>query len=166
MCNDFDEVIDLGVCAGFIEMELAEYGDLLEILSLRNTPLPEKAIKYILKPIVRELKMLHDNGFAHRDVRPENILIKGNLISCLTDFGYTLKTDEGRTLKDCSFCYNYAAPELLFGDEIEPDYDAIKADIFSLGKTLLTLINMNGFVDRKSRLYSRELFSLIKILLN
>jgi serine/threonine protein kinase len=151
LSNDFDEIINLDVCAGFIEMELAEYGDLLEILSLQNTPLPEKVVKYILKPIVQELKILHENGFAHRDVRPENILIKGNLISCLTDFGYTVKTEEGITVKDCSFCYNYAAPELLFGDDIEPDYDAIKADMFSLGKTLLTLISMNGFIDRKSK---------------
>ena len=56
-------------------MELADYGDLLEFCSLYNSPLPEKAVKFFMKPVLVELNKLHDNGFAHRDVRPENILI-------------------------------------------------------------------------------------------
>ena len=56
-------------------MELADYGDLQEFCSVYSSPLPEKAVKYFMKPILTELDKLHDKGFAHRDLRPENILI-------------------------------------------------------------------------------------------
>lgn len=38
--------------------------------------------------------------------------------------------------------------------------------MYSLGKTILTLASTNGLIDRKSRSYSRDLYTIIKLLLH
>lgn len=63
-------------------MEYLPEGDLHKYLS---TPLPEKEGQHIISQILEGLHFMHDNGFAHRDLKPAVSLatriIKVNIIS-------------------------------------------------------------------------------------
>jgi calcium/calmodulin-dependent protein kinase I len=48
-------------------MEYMEYGDLNLYL---EKPLPENEARYITLQVAEGLKLLHENGFAHRDLKP------------------------------------------------------------------------------------------------
>lgn len=50
-------------------MEYLELGDLLGYLDQRP-PLPEAEAQDIASQILEGLDMMHENGFAHRDLKP------------------------------------------------------------------------------------------------
>ena len=49
-------------------MEYLPYGDLHKYL---NSPLPEKEGQHIVSQLLEGLDFMHDNGFAHRDLKPD-----------------------------------------------------------------------------------------------
>ena len=51
----------------FITMEYFPLGDLQNYLS---SPLPEKDTQQITSQVLEGLLFMHDNGFAHRDLKP------------------------------------------------------------------------------------------------
>ncbi|KAM6068870.1 MAPK/MAK/MRK overlapping kinase isoform 2-T2 [Theristicus caerulescens] len=50
--------------------------NIYELIKGRRKPLPEKKIKNYMYQLCRSLDYIHRNGIFHRDVKPENILIK------------------------------------------------------------------------------------------
>ncbi|KAJ5159252.1 Tetratricopeptide-like helical [Penicillium coprophilum] len=81
----------------FIAMEYLELGDLFAYLQSRP-PVPEAEAKEIAYQILEGLTMMHGNGFAHRDLKPNNIMIKSHPPDKwwikLADFGITKRIDE------------------------------------------------------------------------
>jgi serine/threonine protein kinase len=80
---------------------------------------------------------MHSLGFAHRDIKLDNIVLNRNLVPKLADFShskYVDKTSSGETVKSTTFCgsIRYFPPEIL---QLKP-YDPIKYDMWSLGVTL------------------------------
>ena len=51
----------------FIAMEYFSYGDLQNYLS---SLIPERETRQITSQILEGLLFMHDNGFAHRDLKP------------------------------------------------------------------------------------------------
>ena len=49
-------------------MEYLPYGDLHKYIS---SPLPEKEGQHIVSQILEGLDFMHDNDFAHRDLKPD-----------------------------------------------------------------------------------------------
>ena len=74
---------------------------------------PEEAFE-ILKQILHAYKELYKRGMTHRDLKPQNFLIKteGNQkVMKISDFGAaTEKTDKK---KENIFTFNYASPEQI-----------------------------------------------------
>ena len=87
--------------------------------------------------MVLSLKYLHSKGIAHRDIKPQNILVdqKTNKIK-LCDFGSAKKLIQGQK----SICYMcsrfYRAPELIFG---ATDYTN-QIDVWSMGCVISELV--------------------------
>ena len=54
-----------------------------------------KVANFIMKEIVNGVKYMHDNGFVHRDLKLENILIGEGFEIKICDFGFTEKIDAG-----------------------------------------------------------------------
>ena len=59
------------------------FGSLLE----RRGTLPEKDVLRILLPVLDGLELVHNAGFIHRDIKPDNIHIRADGSPVLLDFG-------------------------------------------------------------------------------
>lgn len=73
--------------------------------------MPEADVKQIALQMARALKEVHSRGITHRDVKPENILLreKAGTDVGLTDFGFA--TPRAPTGARCTLAY--AAPEII-----------------------------------------------------
>jgi serine/threonine protein kinase len=91
-------------------------------------------IAIIVSGIVCELEFIHLNGFAHRDPKPENLLIDKDGRCCIVDLGSVRLLDGASRLSDDRSTVKYAAPEL---------YDrkyTTKVDIFSFALILYEIL--------------------------
>lgn len=78
----------------YIVLELAKGGCLFDFIS--NTgAFSEKFARYYFKQILDGLDYCHRKGVAHRDMKPENILLDENFQIKIADFGFAAPV-EGR----------------------------------------------------------------------
>lgn len=121
-----------------IVMELLSGGKLSTYISSVTKKLDDKIYLRWAKEILTALDYLHSNNISHRDIKPDNIAFDSQMHAKLVDFGLST---ENKLQKCNSFCGTvfYVAPELV----TENEYDAKKADIWSFGLTLHTLIFKN-----------------------
>lgn len=66
-------------------------GDLVNLMS--NYDVPEKWAKFYCAEVVLALEAIHDMGFVHRDVKPDNMLLDAQGHLKLADFGTCMKMD-------------------------------------------------------------------------
>lgn len=124
----------------YLVMELAPGGDLLsKIAALPRRRLPEHAVRRVFGQLVAALSYCHARGVAHRDVKPQNVLLDGNGALKVSDFGLSALPDslrdDGRLHTACG-TPAYAAPEVLR----RKAYDGAKADAWSCGVILFVLL--------------------------
>lgn len=60
--------------------------NLYEFMSSQNREIPELKIRNIIYQILQGLAYMHKQNFFHRDMKPENILIKDDIVK-IADFG-------------------------------------------------------------------------------
>ncbi|GMH47909.1 hypothetical protein TrRE_jg12216, partial [Triparma retinervis] len=86
----------------------------------------------LLRSMAEALTVIHEESLVHLDIKPENIFVRGNIYK-LGDFGLATNIENRRIVDDGDS--RYMSPEIL-----NDDYsDLKKADIFSLGCTILEL---------------------------
>lgn len=111
-----------------------------KLLKRLSTSIPEPVIGKVTLATVRALHYLKENhDVIHRDVKPSNILLdnRGNVKLC--DFGISGHLVNSKANTKNAGCTAYLAPERINPpDPRKPDYD-IRADVWSLGITLLEL---------------------------
>lgn len=110
------------------------------LLKRLRVSVPEHICGKITLSTVRALHYLKEkHGVIHRDVKPSNILLdeKGNIKLC--DFGISGRLVDSKARTKNAGCAAYMAPERIEPpDPRKPDYD-IRADVWSLGITLVEL---------------------------
>jgi eukaryotic-like serine/threonine-protein kinase len=106
-----------------IVMELVGGVPLREILSYQGKTSAEAAL-VVLQGSLLGLAAAHRRGIVHRDYKPENVLVNGDGVSKLTDFGIAARADDrpvpAGTLR-------YAAPEQMVGAPATPASDIYAA---------------------------------------
>ncbi|XP_069083283.1 serine/threonine-protein kinase 16 isoform X1 [Pleurodeles waltl] len=129
--------------------------NLVEGLRDKNRFLPEENILQILQGICKGLKAIHSRGYAHRDLKPTNVLLEDNGRPVLMDLGSMNKarievvnSREAMALQDwasqrCTI--SYRAPE-LFNVESQCVIDE-RTDIWSLGCVLFSMMFGEGPYD-------------------
>ena len=126
----------------FFVMELADGGDLLEAIKANETVKETQAGKWFVQ-LHDGLCHLHRQGFVHRDIKCENILLDRENNIKVTDFGFAKKiarNKNGGPLLSETYCgsYAYAPPEILKGIA----YDPCLSEIWSMGVVLFTMVRL------------------------
>lgn len=120
-------------------IELAENGSFSQLIR-SSGGLGEEIVKFQFLQICHAISHMHKNGYAHLDVKLENILLDERFNIKVADMGVSLDVSQSDGLCDSRRgTVTYMAPEvnhLLLGEM----YDAYKADVYSLGMCLYVLI--------------------------
>jgi len=138
------QVYDCGELEGgtpYVLLEWMERGDLVALLKnswKAGRALPLEYVRYYGLSVASALRSVHAAGIVHRDVKPDNILLRTDGVAKLTDFGIAKDishgaielTEVGQTMGTLGFM----APEHLLG------LPGPQSDIFSFGVTLYRLI--------------------------
>ena len=122
-------------------VEFAAGGELFAKI-LRRGPLPEQAARRYFQQLVSALRFCHRNGVAHRDLKPQNLLLDaaGNLK--VSDFGLSALPEQlnNGLLQTACRTPAYTAPEILRRRGNSAGYDGSKADAWSCGLVLYNLL--------------------------
>ncbi len=124
----------------YFVMELAERGSLSAHLR-RVGPRPsDESLRYVFEALAG-LEYAHGRGVVHRDIKPHNMLLDGDLHIKLSDFGIArvLAQDAGPRITgtgDTLGTLAYMAPE----QRLDPRRAGTPADIYGLGATLYILM--------------------------
>lgn len=117
----------------YIAMEYVEGPNLKEILN-QGRPLEWHEIAEVLAQVGDALDYAHAKGIVHRDVKPANIILCGEMRAKITDFGIAkIASMAGNLTTTGQFLGtpNYMAPEQIKGSPVDG-----RTDIFSLGIVL------------------------------
>ena len=127
----FVQVTDFGRTGTqpFLVMEYVE-GSTLKALIQKEGTLSAQRSACIARQVAEGLGAIHRRGVIHRDIKPQNIMVKPDDSIKVMDFGVAKAVDMN-TLTRTGFMVgtpHYIAPEQAMGDAADP-----RSDIYSLG---------------------------------
>lgn len=112
-------------------LELASGGELFDLIYYTGA-LDEKLSRTFFKQIVDGVEAMHEKNLAHRDIKPQNVLLTSDFQIKIADFGSSKRFRNDQLMKTSRVgTRGYQAPELL----LQRGYTT-KCDIFSLGVLL------------------------------
>ena len=162
---DFEE----SVSKLYIIMELAEGESLFEWINNNFTNnknnensqiIDESQIYIIIKQLLLAIHYLHNHNICHRDIKPQNILLKKkndiNNIK-LIDFGLSVKNFENIGENKICGTWAYMSPEMLFNHKY---YKPI--DLWAVGIIMYQLLNNGEHPFYKKGISKKELLKNIK----
>jgi serine/threonine-protein kinase len=131
-------VYDVGEEDGvpYIVMEYVEGETLAELLARKGRLDPDRAVDLVLQ-VCAGLEHAHGAGLVHRDIKPRNLLVRGDDTVKIADFGIarpldaTQLTMAGTVLGTAA----YLSPEQALGEPV-----TAAADIYSLGAVTYELL--------------------------
>ena len=137
---DVIRVLGLGraVQGPFLVTELVEGASLNQLV--REGPLETARACQILIRLCGALSAVHAAGILHRDLKPQNVILRPDGTPVLLDFGIAQDesaealTQTGQLLGTPS----YMSPEQAAGDRHAVD---VRSDVYGLGTILFTLLN-------------------------
>lgn len=122
----------------FMAMELVTGGDLDNMIR-KVGRMPPSMVARLMAPVADAMALAHSKGIVHRDFKPMNVLLTGDGVPKVTDFGLakiaaelgdTMHTQEGAILGSP----RYISPEQASGRPADA-----RADVYSFGVTLYLL---------------------------
>lgn len=100
----------------YLIMEYYIGGDLLTLFSKYDDFLPEDMSRFYSAQIVMAISFLHNMGYIHRDIKPDNILLDREGHARLADFGSCLKVSSIASDGICTIAVgtpDYISPDVL-----------------------------------------------------
>ena len=120
----------------YLIMEFVEGVNLKQYLAQKGPLDPVEAVS-ITSQMCSVLQVAHAQGFIHRDIKPQNIMIAKDGQAKLTDFGI-VRVMEAAGLTNTGIVLgtaDYLAPEQARGDPLSP-----ASDLYSLGVVLYEML--------------------------
>lgn len=132
------EMYDVGEDNGkyYIVMEYVEGKTLKSLIKKRGAlTLPE--VIDIMQQLTSAISCAHDSNIIHRDIKPQNVLIKEDGIVKITDFGIAMALNSNELTQTNSVMgsVHYLPPEQANGKGA-----TLKSDIYSLGIVMFELL--------------------------
>lgn len=151
----------------------AKQGDLFTFMMDGPQGQLDRHLYDILRTITLDLKALHDIGYAHRDVKPENILVMEDhegIFGQLSDFGFAVERDDELRLEGGTRLYlplEAMVHECEHRDMYQAVEEAKLGDIYALGLVFYSLLTkeftmFQAAVDTNGAMTAKELESYAK----
>ena len=120
----------------FLALELAK----VDFLALQRVDgvFSEKAARYFFKQLLRGLEHCHQSGIAHRDIKPQNLLLGRDLELKLSDFGFAHDLNKnGETCSQLMGTDGFISPQI---HSQSGSYSPVSADLFAAAVCLFTWV--------------------------
>ncbi len=128
------DIYDVGDYKGhhYIVMEYVEGKTLKQVIQARGALLKEEAVD-IMKQLVSAISEAHKRGIIHRDIKPQNVIVKADGTIKVLDFGIALAKGSMQLTQanNVMGSVHYLAPELARGESA-----SVQSDIYALGIVL------------------------------
>jgi serine/threonine protein kinase len=111
----------------------------------------EGRLREILSRIMDGVEQIHEVGFIHRDIKPDNIYLRPNEMPVLLDFGSARQTLGVKTRALTAIVSPGYAPYEQYDTSSETDKQGPWTDIYSLGATIYRAITGKGPIDAMAR---------------
>lgn len=132
------EIYDVGDYKGhhYIVMEYVPGRTLKQIIRERGPLMNEEAVD-IMKQLTSAISEAHKRGIIHRDIKPQNIIVKSDGSIKILDFG--IATAKGSVqltqANNVMGSVHYLAPELARGQQASP-----QSDIYAMGIVMFEML--------------------------
>jgi len=168
----------------YIQLEYCHGGGVYQLFlkncakGKKDYPFTDAVCTRMLRHVTIALKYMHSKNIAHLDIKPENILIRGDKCDLLSadfvlgDFGNARSLDCKRQSIEHGDG-QYLAPEML---NLQNQIDLVKVDVFGVGASMYELMqrkklrgewfNISKGVVKPCKDYNPKLMSLIRKMLN
>ncbi len=132
-------VFDQGECDGdvFLAMELVEGKTLRDVIH-EESPLTVRESLAILEPILEALRAAHLAGIIHRDVKPENVIVRHDGEVKVADFGLARAITNQTTTSQTGVLLgtvSYLSPE-----QVERGTADQRSDVYAAGLVLFEML--------------------------
>jgi serine/threonine-protein kinase len=122
----------------YLVMEFLDGTTLADVLAKRK-PLPEgEAVSYASR-ICEALEYLHTKGIAHRDMKPQNIMVCADGTIRLFDFGIA-RIEKARRLTFVGLTPAMGTPDYISPEQVKGKRGDHRSDIYSLGAMLYEMV--------------------------
>jgi len=114
----------------------------------------ESKVSEVCLGLINGLAYLHEHRIAHRDIKPDNLVLDQNFCLKIIDFDTAMRVeDEDEEVHDQCGTKGWMAPEVVKKLRHSP----IKADRWGCGRVLLFLLDKFGKEDNSLRVFARDL---------
>jgi serine/threonine protein kinase len=103
---------------------------------------PLKSLK-VIKEVSKGIEYVHEQGFIHCDIKPDNILFRKDGSAVITDFGIAKEINKEKSTT-VSGTPHYMSPEQAQGQKLDKS-----SDIYSLGVMLFEMLH--GYVPFRGK---------------
>jgi protein kinase len=131
--------------------------NLYEYIKGRVKPLPESKVRNMMFQTIQSLLHVHKNGYFHRDMKPENLLVRGDVVK-LADFGLAREIRARPPFTDYVSTRWYRAPEVLLRNSV---YNS-PLDLWACGAIMAELYTFRPLFPGASE--SDQLFKICSVL--
>jgi eukaryotic-like serine/threonine-protein kinase len=118
----------------YLAMEFIE-GSTLEALIREQRTIATAQTIDIIRQVCAGLDFAHAKGIVHRDIKPGNIMLAGNRVVKITDFGIARAGEAMTITGQVVGTPNYMSPEQVLGKPLDG-----RSDLFSVGVILYEMV--------------------------